>query len=187
MNIRVKGFTLIETLVSIAIIMTLLIIGIPSLNDFIVKLRVDREISEISRLLLLTRNSALTYNNTVTLCPLKNNICQNNWHLPLIVFNDINNNKRLDLIDGEAIIRKKRAIISGDKLQYGKTRISVSYGPDGHLSGWGQNATFKYCPKNHANKSRAIVVAVSGRIYKSFNNPKTGRDVTRTGKEIVCQ
>ncbi|WP_448569067.1 GspH/FimT family pseudopilin [Thalassotalea ganghwensis] len=186
MNINVKGFTLIETLVSVAILLVLLLIGVPSMNDFIVKLRVDREIGEISRLLLLARNTALNNNHTVTLCPLLNGRCDNDWSRELSVFTDPNNNKRLDITEGEQIIKTKAAINTGDKLQYGRTRIGVSYAPNGHLAGWGQNATFKYCPKNHANKSRAIVVAITGRIYKSIVNPQTNRDVTRTGHDIVC-
>ena len=64
------GFTLIEILVSLAILLSVLAIGIPSLNNFIVSMRVDNEIYQIRRLILLSRNSAINASTKVTLCPL---------------------------------------------------------------------------------------------------------------------
>ena len=52
----------------------------------------------------------------------------------------------------------------------GSAKIGLTYSPTGHLSGWGQNATFAYCPQNHANKSQGIIVARSGRLHKSYQN-----------------
>ena len=184
---KLNGFTLIETLVAIAILIILTAVGIPSMVDLLIKMRVNNEINHINRLLLLSRNTALNTNQPVTLCPLNGNTCVNQWHLPLSVFTDANNNKVYEPLLKERLIQHKSAIAEGDKLQYGNTRKGLTYAPDGYLLGWGQNATFIYCPKDHLNKSRAITVAVSGRTYKSEYNNKKGRDETRSGKNIVCK
>ncbi|GHE79765.1 GspH/FimT family pseudopilin [Thalassotalea profundi] len=181
-----NGFTLIETLIATAILIILTAVGIPSMIDLLIKMRVDNEINHINRLLILTRNTALNTSQTVTLCPLKGNICENNWQLPLTVFTDANNNKVYEPLLQEKLIQYKKAIVEGDKLQYGNTRKGLTYAPDGYLKGWGQNATFSYCPKGHLKKSRAVTVAVSGRTYKSEFNQKKGHDVTRSGKAIKC-
>ncbi|GAA5131190.1 GspH/FimT family pseudopilin [Thalassotalea piscium] len=182
-----KGFTLIETLVVVALLMTLTAVGIPSLSDFIIKMRVDNEIDRINRLLLVTRNIALNTNQAVTFCPLQSNICVNQWHQELSVFTDANNNKIYEPHLKEQLIQYKDAIVVGDKLQYGNTRKGLTYAPNGYLMGWGQNATFMYCPKGHLAKSRAITVAVSGRAYKSQFNPKKNKEETRSGKKIICK
>ncbi|WP_206485864.1 GspH/FimT family pseudopilin [Thalassotalea sp. G2M2-11] len=182
-----NGFTLIEILVSITILMILITVGIPSFDDFIVQMRVDNEISSINRLLNTARVSAISNSLPTTVCPLNDdNQCHNQWHKSISVFIDTNNNKIFEANKGEIILTSKDAIHHQDKLQYGTSRIGLTYGNDGHLNGWGQNATFSYCPHNHLNKSRGVVVHLSGRAYKSKQDKSSGRDKTRSGKYIVC-
>ena len=182
---KLIGFTLIELLVSLAILVILTVITVPSLAAFTINLRVDNEITAINRLLFIARNMAINSGQTVTLCPLGNdNQCTKDWHKEISVFIDSNNNKKREV--DESIVFVKQAIKVGDKLQYGKTRIGLTYANTGHLSGWGQNATFTYCPKNHADKSRGIIVAVSGRIYQSFKKKTNKADKNRSNKTITC-
>jgi type IV fimbrial biogenesis protein FimT len=181
------GFTIIETLVSLAILLSLIAIGVPSLNNFIVYTRVDNEIFTLHRLILIARNTAISANSKVTLCPLDSNgQCKNSWHKELSVFIDINNNKIYEPSLDEQLIAHKDAIKVGDKLQYGKTRIGLTYAATGHLAGWGQNATFSYCPKGHNDKNRGIVVATSGRAYVSAANKTNQKNIRRTGALIKC-
>lgn len=185
--LKPMGFTIIETLIVLAILSSLIAVGTPYLNNFIVGVRVDNEISTLRRLILIARNSALTYNSKVTLCPLNSqNRCINLWHNELSVFTDTNNNKIYEPILGEKIIAVKGAIKIGDKLQYGKTRIGLTYAATGHLAGWGQNATFSYCPRDYDEKSRGVIVATSGRSYVSSANKKYTANVRRSGRKIVC-
>ena len=174
-------------MVALAIMLILLSIGVPNLNNFIVYIRVNNEIFTLHRLILITRNSALSNNTNVTLCPLNSQgKCQNLWHQELSVFTDINNNKVYEPTLNEQLVAQKSAIKTGDKLQYGKTRIGLTYAPTGHLSGWGQNATFSYCPEHHNDKNRGIVVRNSGRAYVSAANKTNGKHVRRTGAKIKC-
>lgn len=181
------GFTIIEVLISLAILLSLISIGIPNLNDFIVNSRVNNEIVTLQRLLLVARNAALTSNSKVTLCPLNDQgHCTKQWQEEISVFIDSNNNKILETTLNEKVIANKSAIKSGDKLQYGKTRIGLTYSATGHLSGWGQNATFSYCPENHSDKSKGIIVAPSGRTYVSSNNKTNTANIRRSGQKIIC-
>ena len=188
---RYNGFTLIEVLVALAILVSLTAIGVPSLANYTVKLKVDNEISHLYRLLFSARNFAISSGKPTTVCPLdNNNRCSDDWDQSIYVFTDSNDNKHFEPNDNEQIILMKGAISKQDKLQYGKNRTGVTYSSTGHLSGWGQNGTFKYCPKNHAAQSRGIIVATSGRLYKSYQS-KTGkykgRDKNRSGTVIICK
>lgn len=184
---KCNGFTIIELLVSIAILLSLASIGIPNLNSFIIKMRVDNEVFHVHRLLLLSRNAAINSNVKVTFCPLdEQNQCINRWHKELSVFTDINNNKVFEPWKNEKLLAHKAAIKPGDILSYGTSRRGLTYAETGHLSGWGQNATFSYCPQNHPEKSRGIIVARSGRSYISTLNNSGTANVRRTGQKIIC-
>ena len=184
---KYNGFTIIETMVSLAIMLSLIAIGIPNLNNFIIATRVDNEVYHLHRLLLLARNAAVNGNIKVTFCPLnQKKHCVNLWHQELSVFTDINNNKIFEPLLNEKLIAYKAAIRAGDTLIYGKTRHGLTYAATGHLTGWGQNATFSYCPKNHPEKSKGIIVALSGRSYISTLNRSGTANIRRSGEKIIC-
>ncbi len=88
-----NGFTLIETLISVAILTILVTVGVPAFNDFLIQIRVDNEINSINRLLNIARISAISHSLPTTVCPLnENNQCHNQWQKTISVFIDKNNN-----------------------------------------------------------------------------------------------
>jgi type IV fimbrial biogenesis protein FimT len=184
-NTSFKGFTLIELIVSVSILSILAAIVVPNLNQFIIKMRVDNEISHLHRMLLITRNAAINSGHKAILCPLNNSLqCTTQWQNELSVFIDVNNNKMFDT--NEKVSRVRSAIVVGDKLIYGKGRNKITYQPTGQLSGLA-NGTFRYCPQNNKKLSRGIVVARSGRVYQSSDIDNDGIDENRGNKEINCK
>jgi type IV fimbrial biogenesis protein FimT len=97
----------------------------------------------------------------------------------------INSDQKFNRDDGDLLIATKAAIKSGDILIYAKNRTKITYQASGHLFGLA-NGTFRYCPKNFEQKSRAIVIARSGRFYSSLDINKDGIDETRSNKAISC-
>lgn len=185
LNACSKGFTLIELMVSVSVTSILAAIAVPNFSDFIIKIRVDNEISQLHRMLLMTRNTAINSGQKTILCPLDNNSqCTTQWQNELSIFADVNDNKLFDA--NEKVIKIKEAITTGDTLVYGKTRNKITFKPTGQLSGLA-NGTFRYCPKNHINHSRGIVVARSGRVYQSSDIDHDGMDENRGNKDINCE
>ncbi|MCP4988920.1 MAG: pilus assembly protein [Colwellia sp.] len=180
------GITLVELMVSVGIASILTTVALPSFNDFIVRLRVDNEISRLGRLLFVARNYSISSKHNVIICPLNNSsICTSNWHEELSVFVDSNGNKKFDNADGELMLAQKDPIHSGDILTYATNRTKITYQATGHLFGL-SNGTLRYCPKGHQDKSRAIVVARSGRFYSTSDINGDGIDETRSKKAITC-
>ncbi len=180
-NYQQLGFTITELLVGIAIAGILTTIAIPKLNDFIISLRVDSEISELNRLLLAARNSAINSGNNTIICPLSPK-CSNNWHKEISVFIDNNNDGDYD--ENDTIVKVKAAIQTSDKLQYGQN--SLTYTPLGNLSSSPANSPFSYCPANEIDKSRGIIVSASGRSYTTSDSDNDGKDEDRNNNHISC-
>jgi type IV fimbrial biogenesis protein FimT len=187
LSFKIMGFTLIETLIALAILIVLTAIAVPTFADLRIRIRVDNEITALHRLLLLTRNHAVNQERFVTVCPLNpSNQCSKEWHKTLTVFYDDNKNKALDASSTEVIIKIKLAIKSGDKLQYAQGRTALIYAPSGRLAVWGGNGTFRYCPKSHSNRSRGIIISGAGRFYLSSDQNMDGTDENRSGRLIRC-
>ena len=185
---KCNGFTLVELMVSVSILSILAIVAIPNFSSFIVKMRVDSQISQLHRLLLTARNTAINSSYPVVVCPLNNSFqCSTNWQQEISVFIDINNDNSFSPDSDETIIKVKKAVKPNEKLQYGLNRNRITFAPTGRTIGWGSNGTFKYCPNGHKNLSRGIVVATSGRFYPSTDIDHDGKDESRGGKEIVCR
>jgi type IV fimbrial biogenesis protein FimT len=183
---KLTGFSLISLLIGLAVLSILTTTVIPNLQLFLIKLRVNNEISELNRLLLLARNKAITSGQIVTVCPLSaSSNCSTNWQQVVTVFIDVNANKYFD-VNTDILIKQKQAISTGDLLVYGKGRNAVKYDSTGKLDGWGSNGTFRYCPKNHQDLSKGIRVAVSGRLYTTSDIDHDGKDEDRNGKELTC-
>jgi type IV fimbrial biogenesis protein FimT len=188
-----NGFTMIELMVTVSVLAIIVMIALPNLSNFTIRMRVDNEISELNRLLLTTRNSAINEGFTVTLCPLNGTVCSNNWQNELTVFADNTNNGVGKLEAGERIIKVKAAIKNGEKLQYSQNLIS--YDATGHTTKFnvsgnaidaGGPFTFSYCPQGDANRARGIIVSISGRVYSTSDTNNDDIDEDRNGNIITC-
>ena len=180
-----RGFTLVEVIVSIAVMGIISAIALPSMSNFLVKMRVDNEISEIQRLLLTARNMAINTGKNTTVCPLSDGTCTSNWEDEISVFTNSSNTSDNDKYDSttEDLVKTKTAIKSGDTLEYSQT--SVIYAPTGRLLTTA--ASFSYCPKGEADRSRGIDISVSGRSYTSSDTDSDDKDEDRNGNEISCE
>lgn len=168
------GFSLIELLVTIAVAGIVMTIALPSLGSFTTQMRVDNEISELQRLLLTTRNTAINSGQNATLCPLQaDDTCENttDW------------TGRIGIVSIDGLIKEREAIQGGDKLDF--TFNSVTYTPSGQLSN-NNIGTFSYCPKGFIDYSRGIDLSRSGRAYLSSDINGDGKEQDRNNNNIVC-
>jgi len=179
----IKGFTLVELMVTIAIAGILGTVALPSLNNFLVVMRVDNEMTEMQRLLLTARNSAINTGLNTTVCPLdSNSTCTDDWENDISVFtNTAGTNEVMDAND--IVIKIKSAIKDTDQLEFSSSD-AIIYTPEGRTL-TNTEKRFIYCPGNYSEESNGIVVSTSGRAYMGTRN-SSNKYVDRSDVLFTC-
>lgn len=157
-----KGMTLVELMVALAVFAILAAVALPSFQTIQSASRANARIGEIASAIQLARNYAVSYGVRVSVCPLTNNCCSNDWRAGFSVFTDTGSTACLD--GNDELIAKFPAIAGTDILKF--SRSSLRFLPDGLASGY--NGTFRYCPDTADNSnSKALVISNAGRIRLS--------------------
>jgi type IV fimbrial biogenesis protein FimT len=148
---RNKGFTLIELMITVAIMSILLTVGLPSFQSIIASSRLTASANAMVSTLQLARFEALKQHKSVTIKKQSTN-WQDGWD----VFVDFNDNGALD--DGEKLV-------SYDKLSSGITvepsgvyTNYATYEASGRIN-TGGNFLFKT-----QSECRKVVIAATGRV-----------------------
>lgn len=162
------GFSLIELLVALAVLVILVTVAIPGYQRFIARNEVAAEVMRLKTALTLTRSAAITRRRTVTLCPsvdmtqcqIDDNAGGQAWLATLAIFDGRGE-------PGDELIR-----------EFGESRLpSLSYRDDdrpvryaalGRSSGY--NGTFRLCGR-HDEGARVIVNNV-GRVRIDSDRPE---------------
>lgn len=158
---KVRGVTLLELIIVLAIGTILVTIALPSFQTLIKSNRISSVASSIKGDLLFARNQAVSYLNYVTVCPLENNSCGSNWKNGLDIFIDSDRSATYD--DGEVLLKAGSAFDSSDTLVFPSD--SLTFTPDGLITG--NSAMFRYCS---GDDRVGISINYSGRTTKTDND-----------------
>ena len=157
-----KGMTLVELMVALAVFAILAAVALPSLATLQSAIRANAKISEIASAIQLARNHAVSYGVRVSVCPVTNNCCSNDWQAGFSVFTDTGSTGCLD--GDDELITELDEISHTDILKF--SRSSLRFLPDGLASGY--NGTFRYCPDAaDSPNSKALIISNAGRIRLS--------------------
>jgi len=174
-----RGFTLIELIVSIAILGVISSVGIPSLIHIIDNHRSGTSVSQLRKVFSGARNLALSNKQKITVCPQVNNICTNNWQNPMSVFIDTNNNEKIDA--GETLF-----LTAANENEQGNWFIrtaatkSIQFNEEGHA--FSSATTFLYCPTSGENQyARQLIISFQGRIRSDYYLSNRGTPYSRLG------
>ncbi len=160
-----QGLTLIELIVTIAVMSILVTWAIPGYQQFTARNQVAAEVLRIKTALSMARNTAITRRTTITVCPSSDRLtCDNSdWSLPLIIIEG-----RADggTVDGEVLRVMKESRVPS--VTYRNDNRPVRYGQLGRPAG--HNGTFKIC----GNYDTGSKVAVSnfGRTRIHLTKPE---------------
>ncbi|RYV01122.1 methylation site containing protein [Shewanella sp. OPT22] len=172
----IKGFTLVELMVTIAVASILLVIGAPSLTSLYETTRADQSIRKVQTIIAYARNQAISYNQVINLCPQANNVCGNDWKAGIQVFRPAQGGQAV------AQLRYIEAFNDSDLIKFGFNQLQFT--PDGRVSFLANgaasadtfSATLSYCPSDKNNEhSQSITINSGGgtQITKSGVNCNT--------------
>lgn len=183
-----KGFTLIELVLTVAIIIIVLMVGIPSLKEMRLRNLMTTHLNEFIAMQRMARQFALFNRTNVTFCAsIDGRTCTSKkyWGEGALVFIDRNGNRKFDNEDKivryfqsntEEIQVTWRAFQNKSYLQFG-------------ANGWtkNQNGTFRFCFKGESARfNRAVIITKIGRARLSRDVDGDGFHEDGNGKVIEC-
>lgn len=154
---RQFGFTLIELIVTMALAVIVLTIGVPSFQDMLRTNRAATQTNEFTSAITLARSEAAKRNRNVVLCPSTNQAsCTGgtNWAAGWIAFVDIDGN---DALDGNDVLLRAWEKLSGNPTYTGPE--TLAYRPSGEPKA----ATQQQFSYTLDSKNYAICVSPVGR------------------------
>ena len=157
MRDRDAGFTLIELIITMAVLAICAGVALPSLRSFMEQQRTLAAISSLTSHMSLARMAAVTRNQRTVLCPSRNgNSCEagTDWSTGWMLFLDEDGNRQPDSgdevlrVDLEPTSRHLRVVSTVGRQQ-------LRYLPDGRSAG--ANLTISICNKAGDVLGRVIV------------------------------
>ena len=181
---HIKGFSLIELMITVAIMAIVLMVGIPSFTGTINKSGVASSINDIQTSLTEARSEAITRGLTVSVCSSNDQAsCSGTWSDGWILFEDENENGILEATTD--MISVTQGLNAENELRLVATSTSmIQYQNSGNAD---QTATFIGCPRDKDTQySRAVIVSSSGMGRKSRDSDANNIHEDSTGTDLTC-
>lgn len=192
-----KGVTLIELLVTLAIIAVVTMIGAPSFNGAVRSTRLATSVNEFVTGLSLARSEAIKRNQRVVIRKNENCAKQPNcqWEDGWVVFMDTDGDNKpsptaADCAAGaDCILQLHNALTSTYTLRFKASGVGldkdnfIRYSPDGGISA---NGTFYLCDNSDGNNAPNPPYTAKLIIVNTIGRPRLGVDDNKNGiPEIV--
>lgn len=173
---RLKGFTLIELMVAVAILAILLAVGVPSFQSFIASSRLTTANNDFVSAMALARSEAIRRGSRVTVCKSADgSTCTDagGWHQGWLVFADTTRaGASAEVNTGESIVSRYEAV-SGSLTLIGDAGVGsyISFAADGtvrQMTGAAQSGRIRVCNSasvlDDTRRARDITISSAGRI-----------------------
>ena len=163
-----QGFTLIELIVTVAIIGILADMGMPSLQTTVQDNRMAALYNEFLGSASYTRSAAITFGSAVTLCRRNSagDACDtqstdfsNGW----LVFHDKDGDGTIDA--GERILKDNSIGASDITMEFTGNTNRITYNAEGFARGYSGKVTF--CDKRGDSAKKGMIISMNGRIRKA--------------------
>lgn len=180
---RIYGFTLIDLMITLSLLLFSLSIGIPSLTMMLKKSEAKALRHTITNTMQFARSYSLTTGKTTTVCGTNDSMeCVKRDFRQLTVFIDANDNKVVDGMD---------EVLSVSQLNYNGSmwmtaslnRKYISFDYRGFSK---QAGSFIYCKPQYPRVNSRVTISMPGRIYIARDSDNDGVVELADGNKIEC-
>lgn len=177
-----SGFTLVELIVTVAVVGLLAAITIPNMRVFIQNARVTSQANDLLADLNLARSEASKRGVNLVACPSSSSeaatpACDtgNLWERGWIIFADTNGDGALG--SDEQVVRAHSALEGANTLRHNQAGMNtLVYSPSGTTSptpASGTRIIFSVCDDRGVSKARGVTIETTGRAASVQNTSAT--------------
>ena len=167
-----RGFTIPELMIVVAVVGVLLVVGIPQMGKLVEGRQLVGQATELASALAFTRAEAVARANNVGMCASNNRTdCSGAWNDGWIIFLDADNSG--GWTGGDAVLKSEGAMNGDVSLISASSTIVFNLSGESTAAG---NVVFNLCSANpdkaigDANKSRLVTVNKVGSANISMGN-----------------
>lgn len=171
---RQAGFTLVELMTTLVVMITLIAAGVPAMQRFSASQNMIAAVNTVASHLHLARSEAIKRGLRAVLCPsLDGAACSKTtqWQRGFIVFADENANRKREA-DEELLRQFRPGSKESQILITTGNRKWVRYQSTGEAPG--STLTMTFCDVSHLVEPKAIIISNTGRPRISTANSKGG-------------
>lgn len=184
MRVRINsGFTLIELMVTLAVVAIVATIAVPAMSDMVTRSRTTAAFNELQGLVGYARSeSAKSPGEPVLLCPSKNGTScasQADWSIGWLIARDADDDGSVGA--AETVLKVVGAMPAGINLTVktgNSTKFdtaSISLVRNGAPAA-GNQITFKLCDAFGASEARGVILSVSGQARAAARDSNGNRE-----------
>ena len=163
---KTQGFTLLELLITLVIVVVLVAMGVPAMTQLFDRMRTEDAVSRWQADLTYARQAAATYNTIVTVCPVvADSICADDWSSGYHIFVDNDGNGAVD--EGDEVLHRRSAVDQRDHTLASDGMTVIRFDTEGftHNSG-----ALVYCPSDvNSELSQGLVIRSTGQARRAEN------------------
>ncbi len=184
MNTLHRGLTVVELVVTLAIVSILLISSVPTFSSLIDNSRRAAEANDMLGFFVLARQQSILSGRVVTVCPVNSEgKCSRDWNTPLYAFYDTGNQRQIE--NDTDVFRILPTPGSGTRKARSLSRSYFQYRPNGMIFSDLGNIT--WCPDDQNSENAAhLVISRGGRIRLARDTNGDGIPNKANGDNVSC-
>ncbi len=168
MNQKSAGFTLIELMVAMTLLIITMTIAIPSMQSTIQNNRAISVTNDLVASLNLARSEAIKRGVSVSICPASDQnftACGSNWNNGWLIFVNPDENNVFANSAAEPLIRVQQVTGQGLSISSAPAVTQATYNSAGFAAAGTGNLNFSLTASNcTGNHARNVAISVTGRI-----------------------